>query len=118
MTFPAALSLSNGEPMIRRGMALLGIALFVSPVIAGETPVLETQKEKRSYGIGVQMGRNLKRQGSDFDPDLVIRGMKDGFSDNTLLIPEKELRKILIELQAEMRMKARQRGPAPEGAKP
>ncbi len=62
-----------------------------------------TQKEKVSYGIGVDMARNFKRQGIDVDVDLVIKGLKDGLSGEKLLVPEEELRTILLAFQHELR---------------
>ncbi len=84
-------------------MAVLGIGLLVAQVSAEETLVLKTLKEKVSYGIGVDMARNFKRQGIDVDVDLVIKGLKDGLSGEKLLVPEEELRTILLAFQHELR---------------
>ncbi len=61
-----------------------------------------TQKEKVSYSIGVDMARNFKRQGIQVDVDLVIKGLKDGLSGEKLLMPEEDLRNILIAFQSEL----------------
>ncbi len=84
-------------------MAVLGIGLLVAQVSAEETLVLKTLKEKVSYGIGVDMARNFKRQGIELDVDLVIKGLKDGLSGEKLLVPEEELRTILLAFQHELR---------------
>jgi hypothetical protein len=67
-------------------MAILGILLLATPVSAAETTVLKTQKEKVSYGIGVDMAKNFKQQGIDFDADILIKGFKDQFSGGKLLM--------------------------------
>ena len=57
-----------------RLIALLGVGLLASQVIAQEASDLKTQKDKESYSIGVAMARNLKRQGFEVEPeDLVHR---------------------------------------------
>jgi FKBP-type peptidyl-prolyl cis-trans isomerase len=91
--------------MILTWMAVLGVALLAAQVSAEETQVLKTEKDQLSYSLGADMGRNLQRQGIEVDLDLVIRGLKDGLAREKLLIPEKDVRKILIALQAEVRRK-------------
>ena len=61
-------------------MAVLGVALLAAQVRAEETQVLKTEKDRLSYSLGADMGRNLQRQGVDVDVELVIRGLKDGLS--------------------------------------
>lgn len=65
----------------------------------------KTQQEMLSYGIGVSVARNLKKQGSDMDMDLLVRGLKDGISGKPLLIPEKDLRKLMNAYQSEVRQR-------------
>ena len=48
--------------------------------VAQESPALKSQKEKVSYSIGMDIGANLKKQPIEIDPDLLARGIKDGFS--------------------------------------
>ncbi len=87
---------------------VLVAALLVPQAGAQETPALESQKEKVSYGIGVDVARNLKRQGVDVEADLMIRGMRDELEGRTLLIPDRELRRIMTAFQTELRAKQMQ----------
>jgi FKBP-type peptidyl-prolyl cis-trans isomerase FklB len=64
-----------------------------------ETLKLQTQKGKVSYGIGVNAGSGFKRLGMDLDLELVIRGLKDGFSGGKLLISEDEIRQVVASYQ-------------------
>jgi len=41
---------------------------------AGEPPVLKNRNDKMSYGFGVDVGRNLKRQGIEADVDAMVKG--------------------------------------------
>lgn len=70
--------------------------------------MLKTQKEKASYGIGVDIANNLKRQGMELDIDLVIRGIKDKYVNNKILISEEDLRKTLDNYRTEQSVKRRQ----------
>ena len=58
---------------------LLAAALFAvtAQVSAEETTPLKTPKEKFSYGIGTDLGRNLKRLGIEVDADLLLKGFND-----------------------------------------
>ena len=40
-----------------------------------EAPKLETTKDKASYAIGFNIGRDLKRQGLDLDPKIIAEGI-------------------------------------------
>jgi FKBP-type peptidyl-prolyl cis-trans isomerase len=83
-------------------MALLGVALLAVQAGAEETPVLKTMKDKVSYGLGVDIARNFKKQGIEADPDLVMKGLKDGLSGEKLLLPEEDLRLIMSGFRHEL----------------
>jgi len=68
-----------------------------------QSPVLETQKDKVSYAIGVNMIGNLKMQGIQYDPDLLMRGVKDALSGGNLLLTDSELRRSIALYQNELR---------------
>ncbi|MDP1991352.1 MAG: FKBP-type peptidyl-prolyl cis-trans isomerase [Syntrophales bacterium] len=89
-------------------MAVLGIFLLAAPVNAAETPVLKTQKERVSYGIGVDMARNFKLQGIEFDADILIKGFMDQSSGGKLLMTEDDIRATLNAYQSEIMQKRAQ----------
>jgi FKBP-type peptidyl-prolyl cis-trans isomerase len=72
-------------------MLVLGVMLPATRVLAEETPALKTSMEKQSYGLGVDMGKNLKRQEAEISPDIVVRGMKDAMNGDKLLLTDEEL---------------------------
>ena len=84
---------------------VLVVNLLVVAASAEEAPAFTTQKEKMSYVIGVDMGRDFKRQGFECDPDFVIKGLKDGLAGQRILISESDFRQTLVEIQNSMRMK-------------
>ena len=86
-------------------IAVLGILLLAVQVSAEEAPVLKTQQDKVSYGIGVSMGKNLKRQGIKVNADLVVKGLKDALSGGKLLMSDGELRTTMLEFHKGMQGK-------------
>jgi UDP-GlcNAc:undecaprenyl-phosphate/decaprenyl-phosphate GlcNAc-1-phosphate transferase len=89
-------------------IAVLGVLLLSAPVCAGDEPVLKTQKDKVSYGIGVDMARNFKLQGIEFDAEILMKGFKDQSSGGKLLMPEDDIRATLNAYQSEMMQKRAQ----------
>ena len=97
-------------------LALLAICLMASQAGAQETPpaekkespetqqssVLQTQKEKISYGIGVNAAQGFKNRKMDLDLEALIKGLRDGFAGNHFLISEEEIRKVLTDYQQEL----------------
>ena len=86
-------------------IAGLGILVLAAQVSAGEPPALKTQKEKISYGIGVDMSRNFKKQGVEYDLKTLMRGFQDESSGKKLLMSEEEMRSTLNAYQTELLQK-------------
>lgn len=76
---------------------------------------LKTQKEKVSYAIGMNMGNGMHRQSVQVDPNILLRGLKDGLAGGKTLMTEEEAKAVMAELQNEMR-KAQQEKMQQEGA--
>lgn len=96
-----------------RGIAVVAIGLGSAGGWAQPAPTLKTPQDKVSYALGVETARNFKRQGIEFDPNLVKQGLQDGAAGERLLLPEAELRAILLGVQNEQMQKRKlQRGPA------
>ncbi len=85
-------------------MLIIGLGLMVTQAEANELQPFKSPMDKINYGIGVEVVRNFKNQGINFDLDMVIRGMTDGLSGK-LLVSENELRKSMADFQAELRQK-------------
>src|SRR3990170_4194607 len=100
--------------MIIRWMMVLVMGLFVGVAAAQDAPELKTEKEKRSYALGMTVGTNLQKQSVDVDLELYIQGLKDAHSGSQTLLTEEEARVTVSELQNELRSK--QSGLQPEKA--
>jgi len=66
---------------------------------------LQTQKDKASYAIGLNIGRSMHKDSVDIDPNIVLRGMKDGLAGAKPLLTDDEARATMLALQAELRKK-------------
>lgn len=67
--------------------------------------VLKDQKDKVSYGYGMQIGSNLKRQGIEINADLLAAGLKAALAGDKTLITEEEAREAMMAMQKEMQAK-------------
>ena len=85
--------------MLFRFIAILSCIFFAASADAAETSVLKSQKEKLSYGIGLDMGRTLKSQSMEVDPNLVARGLQDAISNKKPLMTEEEIQAVMMEAQ-------------------
>jgi FKBP-type peptidyl-prolyl cis-trans isomerase len=94
--------------MTRKWLAVLGIGLLAVTACEGEKKTLQTPKDKVSYGIGVSVAKNLKQQGVEVDVDLAVKGLRDEFAGQKLLLSEEELRTTMSAFQTEMKQKQMQ----------
>jgi FKBP-type peptidyl-prolyl cis-trans isomerase len=84
-------------------VSVLAVGFLVTPSSAQPTTVLTNSEDRTSYTLGVDVARNLRRQGVGCNVDLLIKGVQDGFSDQKLLISELEFRDLLSKFQNELR---------------
>jgi FKBP-type peptidyl-prolyl cis-trans isomerase FklB len=67
--------------------------------------VLETQKDKTSYAIGLNIGKSLQRDSIDADPKIVLQGLQDALSGNKALLSDDEVKATMMALQQDVRQK-------------
>ena len=65
--------------------------------------VLKTQKDKASYAIGMNIGKSMKRDEVDVDPDIIARGMKDVMAGKKALLTDEESQATLTALSNDVR---------------
>jgi FKBP-type peptidyl-prolyl cis-trans isomerase FklB len=83
-------------------VVVLGAWLLTAQVSAEEPPLLKTQNGKLSYGVGVDIAKNLKQQGIEVDVDLVRKGLKDKLSGEKLSTTEEDLRATMTAFHVEL----------------
>jgi FKBP-type peptidyl-prolyl cis-trans isomerase FklB len=75
---------------------------------AATTPkplVLTTEKDKQSYAIGLNVGKNLHRDAIDVDPKIVLRGLQDELAGGKILLTDDQIKTVLTDLQNQVRQK-------------
>jgi FKBP-type peptidyl-prolyl cis-trans isomerase len=85
------------------------VAALVAASSLPAAPALETQKEKFSYSIGVNVGTNIRQQGVDIDPNLLFQGLNDALAGELKLLTEQEVQEALAALQQELRARHEQK---------
>jgi FKBP-type peptidyl-prolyl cis-trans isomerase len=83
-------------------LAIALVAGFTASVMAAEDSVLKDEKAKVSYGYGMEIGKNLKRQGIEIDPDLLAKGLKASLAGEKTLMTEDEVRQTMMSFQQKM----------------
>lgn len=79
-------------------LAVLVAAALSQPAVA-QNPPPETDKEKLSYGVGVQFGRVMENSSDRIDFDALIRGMIDAMSGGKLAMGDEEVAAATSEFQ-------------------
>lgn len=72
-------------------MAVYIILCFAGTVIAQETTILKEQKDKLSYSVGASIGRSMKRDSVEVNPELIVQGIKDALAGGKMLLTDEEM---------------------------
>ncbi len=88
------------------GIALLQVALAAEdkPAATNQKPAL-SDKEKISYGIGMNIGSNLKRAGFEVDVDVLAGAIRDVMAGGETKLTEQQAREALMAYQKDMATK-------------
>lgn len=86
-------------------LTIVGISLLVPALLFGQGKELKTQKDKVSYSIGLDFGKNLKKQSVELNLDVLLRGIKDGVADAKPAMTESEMQECMTTFQKEMMTK-------------
>ncbi len=75
------------------------------PAATGDGTAPKTLKEKVSYGIGLNIGKSLKRDSIEVDLALVLKGLKDALAGSKPLLSDVEIRDAMTAVQKELQTK-------------
>ena len=99
---------------------VLGVILVVGVLLAvcsaGEKPELTDQKDRESYSLGYQFGKNMKFQGVDIDLDVYTSGVRDAVDGKAPRMTPEEIRSAISGLQRRLKV-AQQEALKKEGEK-
>jgi FKBP-type peptidyl-prolyl cis-trans isomerase FklB len=83
----------------------LAAAFLVVTVAAQDTAKLNTQKEKVSYALGMQMGGDFHKQDLDLDIPTFVKGLEASYKGSKTLLTEDEMHAALAEAKTEYQKK-------------
>jgi FKBP-type peptidyl-prolyl cis-trans isomerase FklB len=70
---------------------------------AAKPVTLDTDKDKQSYAIGLNIGKSMKKDGVDVNSELLAKGIRDAVSGATPLLTDEQVGTVLNQLQVEVR---------------
>lgn len=98
---------------MRQLAVIAAILIFAGSVAFAQQPATETKKDpgpeskqdKVSYSIGVIVGKDMKNQGVDINPDVFSKGFRDGLAGAKPAMTDEDMQKTMSELRTEMTAK-------------
>jgi FKBP-type peptidyl-prolyl cis-trans isomerase FkpA/FKBP-type peptidyl-prolyl cis-trans isomerase FklB len=75
------------------------LAAVVGMVACEKKAKLDTDVQKASYGIGTQIGNNMKQQNIDIDSTALAAGLSDALAGKDLKLKPEEIQQALMKLQ-------------------
>lgn len=84
--------------------AVMGLAMSTA-MAATDATSLATDKDKLSYSIGADLGKNFKNQGIDVNPEAMAKGMQDAMSGAQLALTEQQMKDVLNKFQKDLMAK-------------
>ena len=84
--------------------AVMGLAMSTA-IIAADAPVLSTDLDKLSYSVGIDLGKNLKKQGIEINSTVMAKGIQDGMSGGQMLMTDEQMKDTLTKFQKDLMAK-------------
>jgi FKBP-type peptidyl-prolyl cis-trans isomerase FklB len=106
------ISMAQGETMNRLFFVFLALALMLVPACSGNQKKdvkIETDKQKISYALGVDIGTSLSQSAADLDFAVVAKGLSDSASGADLAMTPEDMQAALSKLQQEMQAEQQKR---------
>lgn len=90
-------------------MVIAGLFVGLACVWAAETATqvaFENDQQKVSYAIGFQAGSSYRSQEAPINLDMLIQGLKDGFSGQTSALPSDQTQQVIAAFRKDMQARA------------
>lgn len=78
---------------------------LTSAFAATDATTLSTDVQKLSYSIGVDLGKNIKKQGIDIEVPALSKGIQDAMSGTALQMTDEEMKDTLMKFQKDLMTK-------------
>lgn len=82
---------------------IVAALLSAGVAAARQKPALTSDKERLSYALGMDVGRQLAKIDVDVDPSAFARGLSDAMFGGTTLLTQDEARAAIEAMQAELK---------------
>lgn len=89
-------------------IVLLGFSAALT-VSAAEDSQFKSTKEKASYALGMNMGKQLRQNNAEIDLDVFTKAMKEALAGGKLLLTDEQVRETLMSWQMELRTKSQEK---------
>jgi FKBP-type peptidyl-prolyl cis-trans isomerase FklB len=87
----------------RHLFALATLSLLAGIAHGGDAIALKTDKEKLSYAIGASIGKNLTKDSTDVDLEVLIAALKESAAGHKLQLSDKEIRLVMNDYEKQLR---------------
>lgn len=87
-------------------MKLVTVGVLSVMMTAPYALTLNTDMEKLSYSIGVDLGKNIKQKQIDINVPAMAQGIEDAMSDKGLLLTDEQMKDSLMKFQKDMMAKS------------
>ena len=84
--------------------AVMGLAMSTA-IVAADATVLNTDLDKLSYSVGIDLGKNLKRQSIEINPTIMAKGIQDGMLGGAMLMTDQQMKDSLAKFQKDLMAK-------------
>ena len=85
-------------------IALLAVAATFTLRAADDSP-FKSSKEKASYALGANIGKQLKQNGAEIDVEVYVKGLKEAMGGGKVLLTDEQVRETLMTFQKDLRDK-------------
>jgi FKBP-type peptidyl-prolyl cis-trans isomerase FkpA/FKBP-type peptidyl-prolyl cis-trans isomerase FklB len=94
--------MTSGLRVAALSSLLLSLACAGDDAPSGESAAMETNDQKAAYGIGMNMGTQLRAANDRLDRAAFMRGFEDGMQGAESRIPESEVQAALMEFGSQL----------------
>jgi FKBP-type peptidyl-prolyl cis-trans isomerase FklB len=94
--------MTSGLRVAALSSLLLSLACAGDGAPSGESAALETNDQKAAYGIGMNMGTQLRAANERLDRAAFMRGFEDGLQAAESQVPEPEIQAALMEFGSQL----------------
>jgi FKBP-type peptidyl-prolyl cis-trans isomerase len=92
-------------------IAMISPTFAADAKVENDTPTaangFQNKRDALSYAVGVKTARNLRKEGTDVNIEMVLKGMSDALNGDRTLMSEKDMRSAINSLIIDMRRNMR-----------